>query len=270
MQKVFLITNRYIVLATPLILYSLISSVYLAISASSGKVYNLIFAILLFAFMTAAFIAGWFYMIKKAVTEPNREDANSLMAEFPAGVGEYFLPALGGMLVISMLFLIMIGISYFIGAKFIGNPGISAEAFSNAIQNTTALKTFLAGLTEKQLMQINLWNALLLGIMTLSYFLLILYLPTMFFKKKNPFIAFFVSLKDLFSKKFFKTTGVFLVIFFANFIISLLSTLFSGIIVMHFVMTLINFYFVTVAGVGIFYYYYRNFIQVGQNVDVKI
>ena len=33
-----------------------------------------------------------------------------------------------------------------------------------------------------------------------------------------------------------------------------------------------NFYFITVVGVGVFYYYYQTFIkpQLGQNIDIKI
>ena len=270
MQKVFNITNRYIVLATPLILYSLLASIYMAISVSSGKIFNLIFAILLFILMSAAFIAGWCYMIKSAVVEPDREDVNSLMGEFPAGVGEYFLTSLGGVIVISCFALLMIIFSYFTGMKFVGDPSISLEMFSNALQSTAALKSFLDGLSEQQLMQINLWNTLLLGFMTITYFLIFLYLPTMFFKNKNPFVAFWISFKDLFSKKFFKTLGLFCLIFIANFIISGFSTLFSGIIVMHFIMTLVNFYFITLVAVGIFYYYYNNFIKSGQNVDIKV
>ena len=60
-----------------------------------GKVINLLIAIVLFTFMTAAFIAGWFNMIKIAVLQPDREDPNSLIKEFVGGVGEYFLSSLG-------------------------------------------------------------------------------------------------------------------------------------------------------------------------------
>ena len=49
MQKVFNLTNKYIVLATPLILYSLFSTVYMAVSISGGKIINLIFAFILFS-----------------------------------------------------------------------------------------------------------------------------------------------------------------------------------------------------------------------------
>ena len=64
MDKIFKLTNKYIILATPLILFSLISNLYFAFSAQ-GKLLNLLIALFLILLMTGAFIAGWFNMIKK-------------------------------------------------------------------------------------------------------------------------------------------------------------------------------------------------------------
>ncbi len=272
MQKVFDLTNKYIVLTTPLILYTLFSTMYLATAASGGKLINILFAIILFTLMTCAFMAGWFNMIKLAVSTPEREDPNSLLKDFVGGVGEYFLPSLGSLFVMFVVSTIALIASYFIGMNTIGNIGISAEALSNAMQTTAALKSFVSGLSIEQLTKINLWNMLLLSFIMLTYFLFFLYMPALFFKNKNPFIAFFVCLKDLFSKKIGQTVGIFLLIFVVNFFISLFSTLFGRNVVMHFVMTLLNFYFVTAVGVGVFYYYFKSFVKpaIGQNVDLEI
>ncbi len=272
MQKVFNLTNKYIVLATPLILYSLFSGIYLAASMGNGKIMNLLFAIILFTLMTGAFIAGWFNMIKIAISEESDKEPNAIIKDFPSGVGEYFLPALGSifnMLLISILLLVL---SFFVGTHYIGDPGVSAEALSKAMQNTTELKAFMTNLNTEQLIKLNNWNMLILGTLTLTYYLFFLYLPALFYKNKNPFIAYFISLKDLFSKYIFKTTGIFLLVFVINIFISVLSSLFGGNVVIHFLITLLNFYFITAVGVGVFYYYHTNFIKpaIGQNVDVKI
>lgn len=268
MKTVIQITNKYLILATPLILFSLITSIYLSASASA-KIINFLIALVLFILMTACFIAGWFNMVKLAIAVPNRNEPNSLIKEFPSGVGEYFLPALG-----MLLFMIIISISisyggYFIGLKIIGDPGINPESLVKAMENTAALKTFMTSLTPEQYIKINLWNFFLLGVMTLIYYLFILYIPTLFYKTKNPFKAFFISLKDLFSKHIITTTAIFLLIFTINFFISIFSVLFNGIMIMHFIMTLLNFYFITIVAVGVFYYYNETFIQpfIGQNID---
>lgn len=271
MKKIFELTNKYIILGTPLILFSLLSTIYLAVTAR-GTLLNLIIGLILFVLMTSAFVAGWFNMVKVAIKNPDDDNANSILKEFTPGVGEYFLSSLGLLFNVLVLSLIILIIASLIGMKFIGNPNISPEALNAAIQTPAALKVFLASLTKEQLIKINAWNLLLLGAMTLTYFLNILYIPALFFKNKNPFIALFEGLKDLFSKKFFKTLGIFILIFVIYTIISILSALFIGSVVLHFVITLVNFYFVTCVAVGIFYYYYNNFvkIQIGQIIDKKI
>ena len=47
MQKIFDLANKYIILATPLILYTLFSSIYLIVSANGNRLINLIFALIL-------------------------------------------------------------------------------------------------------------------------------------------------------------------------------------------------------------------------------
>lgn len=270
-KNIFEITNKYIVLATPLILFSLVSSVYLAASAT-GKIINMIIGIVLFIFMSAAFTAGWFNMVKLSVSNPNSREPNSLLKEFIPGVGEYFLPTIGAFFNFFLLTLIVLYICFILGAKYIGDPGITAEALSKSLETAQALKVFLSGLTSEQLLKLNYWNILLMSGFSLSYFLVILYLPAMFYKKKNPFIALMYCFKDLFSKKIFKTIALYLLIFVVNAFLSILSALFIGNVIMHFIITLLNFYFITVVAVGIFYYYYKNFVepQLGQNIDTRI
>lgn len=270
-KNVFKLSNKYIVLATPLILFSLVSSVYLSVSMT-GKLINILIAIVLLLLMSAAFVAGWFYMVKCAILFPPENEPNALLKEFPSGVGEYFLSSIG-LIVNSFIFMALALASAFgVGLKYIGNPAISAEQLSKAMQNTAALKEFLTSLNAEQLSQLNHWNVLLLVVMALAYFVLMFYLPAMFFKNKNPFSALLISLKDLFSRKILMTFGLYFLIFVVNFILSILSALSSGNLIMNFLVTLINFYCFVIFAVGIFYYYYNNFVrsQLGQNIDTRI
>ena len=271
LKEIFQITNKYIVLATPLILFSLISSVYLTVSMTNNPI-GLLLAITIFTLMSGAFISGWFYMVKNAVCNTQDDDPNMLLKEFPSGVGEYFLSALGLIFNSVTFIFIMLISSYFVGVKTIGNPNISGESLTNAIQSAEALKEFLTSLSAQQLNQLQHWNLLLLGVMALCYFLLILYVPAMFFKEKNPFKAIFVSLKDLFSRNFTNTLGVYILIFAINFVISIFAALTNGNFILNFVMTLVNFYCLILMAVGIFYYYYNTFVRspLGRNIDTKI
>ncbi len=272
MHKVLEITNKYISIATPLILYSLLSSVYLAISANGGKLIHLIFAIILFFLMTGAFIAGWFNMIKIAITIPDKENQLSIITDFVSGVGEYFLPSCG-LLLISFIIMGLVSFGfYYLGLTTIGSPDITTDSLTKAMQSQEALKTFVASLSVEQLTKLSLWNILILISMIVGYFILFLYPPALFFENKNPIKALWISLKNLLSKQIFRTTFIYLTILILNFILSILSTVLGGNIIVHLILTLLNFYFITAVGIGIFYYYHNNFVntQIGQNVDVEI
>ena len=261
----FQLTNKYIILATPLILFSLLSSLYILFSVG-GNLLSLLIALLLFGLMVGAFLSGWFFMIKTCVSNPEQEDPNVLLKEFPAGVGEYFLPVLGLMINTMVISVLLILVSYFVGMKLIGDIGITPEALTKGMESFAAMKTFLGGLTQEQIFKLNAWNMLLFFTMSVTYFLIMFYSPALFFKDKNPFKAYFLSLKDLFSKKFFTNFGLFLILFVSYFILSIFTTLFGANVIMHFVFTLINFYYLVFVAVMVYNYYYKNFVQINEVV----
>lgn len=271
LSEIFNITNKCIVLTTPLILYSLISNIYLTFSAT-GKMINLIIAIVLFILMTAAFIAGWFNMIKYAINLKNYNNTDILLKQFLPGVGEYFLPSIGCLINIFLFIICILIISFAIGAKTIGDPNISTQALSNALETSAALKAFLSTLSTEQLNKLNQWNIFIMSTISFSYFMLMLYLPALFYKNKNPLIAFGINFKNLFSKHFLKTLGLFIGIFIVNMFISIFSAIFNNNIILHLIMTLINFYFITIACISLFYYYNKNFIEseIGKNIDIEL
>ena len=187
--------------------------------------------------MLAAFISGWSFMLKTCVQEPERDDPNSLIKDFPAGVGEYFLSVLGLIFIVAVLSIGVLGASYAAGMK---------------------------------LFRLNAWNLLLLITMGLEYFLILFYIPAMFFKSKNPFKALFLALKDLFSKKFFSNLGLYLILFLSYSILSILTTIFGLNVITHFIFTLINFYYMVFIAVLVFNYYYVNFVKIGGKLDERV
>jgi hypothetical protein len=267
-RESFKITNGNIVLATPLIFFSLISSLYMMFSAAGNKI-GLIFSVILFFLMLGAFMSGWFYIIIRAVKEPDIEDSR-LISEFPSGVGEYFLPVMVMIFKMIVIFLLITVAVIFAGKKLIGSVGISYNEIIQAASSVEATKTFVDSLNNEQLVKINAWNFLMFGTGIFTYFILMFYPAAVFFKSKNPFKAFFISLKDTFGHRFFKNAGLFLFITILYMLISIFTVLFGHNIVLHFVLTLVNFYFITYVGVLIFNYYYSNFIKIGSNIDTTV
>lgn len=262
----FRLTNKYIILATPLILFSLLSSLYILFSIGGNKI-SLIIALVLFTLMLGAFLSGWFFMIREGIKNPEMEEPNFLIKDFPAGVGEYFLPALGLIVVVFVIASALLLAAYFAGMKLIGDIGIPTDVLAKGMESYEGLKSMLLSLNKEQLFKLNAWNLLLFGTMTLTYFAIMFYAPAMFFKEKNPVKAYFVSLKDLFSRKFLLNVLLFLTLFFSYFILSILTTIFGLNIITHFVFTIINFYYLVFMAVLLFNYYYINYARIGSQID---
>lgn len=266
-KESFRITNENIIIATPLILFSLISSLYLIFSYSGNSI-GIITSVILFFLMLAAFLSGWFYMIAKAVK--NSELQNNFITEFPTGVGEYFLSVLGMIFKIMIITTVIVIFAYICGKKFIGGIGVSYNQIVQAAASIEAMKDFVNNLNNEQLIKINAWNILFFCSMVLNYFILMLYPAAIFFKRKNPFVAFWISLKDTFGHRFFKNLLLFLIIFTSYMIISALTAFFGKNIFVHFILTLINFYYLTFVGILVFNYYYSNFAKIGSAIDTTV
>lgn len=264
----FNLANKHIILATPLILFSLLSTLYILFSMGGNDIGKLI-ALFLFFLMLGAFISGWFFMVVKCIKEPDI-DPNELITEFPAGVGDYFIQSLGFIVISSIVSIIFIAIACIIGIKTIGNVGFSLSAMSDAMTSAATLKAFLMTLSKEQLIKLNCWNVLLFFTMSLTYFVLMFYPPAMFFKNKNPFMAIYIEVKDLFCRKIITNILLFVIIYAIYMLISIITVIAGNNVIVHFIITLANFYFLVFAVICIFKYYYMNFVQIGGNIDTKV
>lgn len=272
MKKVLELTNRYIVIATPLLLFLILIVMYFLIVLQSGQPFKVLFGAILMFFMVIAFTAGWGNMLKSAIHEKDYDDPYLIIKDFAPGVGEYFLPVLGAMFFLFVIYTVISVLMYICGVHFIGDVGVTSEALSKALASNEALKQFLTSLSTEQLMKLNAWNIMVLSVSSFLGFLTMFYFPALFLEIKNPFKALFVSLKHVFSKKLPQIIGIFLLIFSVNCIISILSTMLSGNAITSFIMTLVNFYFICCVVIGIFYYYNKNFVDnhLGNSIDTYI
>ena len=209
LSNVFNITNYYIVLATPLILYSVLSQIDLAISIN-GKIWQLLCAFIVSSLMFITFLAGWFNMIKIAVSTPIKERPNTLLNDFAKGVGEYFLPVTGAVFNVSIISVFLLILAVSLGNKFIGSLNISPDTVSTAFQTPETLKAFLSTLTPDQIQKIKSWYLILTLTTTSTFFLIMFYLPAMFIETKNSFKSLIISWKRLFSKKFINNISFYL------------------------------------------------------------
>jgi hypothetical protein len=221
----------------------------------SGNVINLFIAFISYTAMVCAFLSGWFFMIKQAIKNPDKEEPNSLILDFPAGVGEYFLPTLGIISIVYLIMIIVLILTYMIGMKFIGQIGITQEALTTAMSTSEALKTFLASLSTEQMYKLNAWNTLLFFTMCTIYFLLMFYPPALFFTDKNPIKALYWSFKKLFSKRFFIYLLIFILLLTLYLILSVALALAQSNMFLYFLLELILLYYIVFLAILIFNIY---------------
>lgn len=262
------ITNDNIILATPLILFMWISSMYIAFSkgaANSAPLMLLSFITLLF--MTSAFLAGWFYMVKKAINlskqvfvlDSDRAKATfNLLKSLSIGIGKYFLSFLGQTAFSFVIFAITGLLIFKLGSVLIGDIGIDPTELKTVLASTTEMKTFLDSLTLEQLIKLNNWNLLILGFTSLLSFLSMLWIPEIIYNTINPFKALFKSIAKIF-KKPLNAIKLYIFITIINFVLSLLNALSMLNPILYFVIMILYFYFLVYLVVLIFNYYDNEF-----------
>lgn len=262
--KAFKITNENIILTTPLVLFLFILTIYLGVAKTApANIFSLALLLLTILFMLSAFFAGWFYMVKKAIDidrvefiieEEKAKASFGLLKDFPSGIGEFFLPLNGGIILYSILFVAFLFLAYFIGQHYIGDFGLGLDALKNALKSTDAMKSLLGSLSSEQLVKMNAWNFLVMGTTSLFSFITMFWTAEIIYNTKNPFWAFFKSLKFTF-KNFLSSLILFVYISFVNFAVSLINALSTSNTILYFISMLIYFYFVVYIIVLVFLYY---------------
>ncbi|MFA7658707.1 MAG: hypothetical protein WCY19_04675 [Candidatus Gastranaerophilaceae bacterium] len=265
-SRAFKVTNENIILTTPLILFLFLLSIYLGVAQKAPV--NLVSVFLLLVtilFMIGAFFAGWFFMVKKAVDldrmefvadEDKARASFNLIKEVPVGIGEYFLPFIGALILYSGLLALLVFVGYQLGLHFIGKLGVSLVELKMAMDSPVAMKSLVSSLSSEQLVKLNAWNFMLMGIMTFYSFITMFWGVQIVSKTKNPLIAFFQSVKFIF-KNFLSAIVLFMYISIINFSVSLLNAFAMINPIVYFISMLIYFYFLVYVVVLIFLYYDR-------------
>lgn len=273
-KNAFKLTNEGIILATPLVLFMWLITLYL--SFAKGVVDTIpeaVSAFLTLLCMLGAFFAGWFYMVKKSidiskkeyVLDEDRAKATvNLIKKIPAGVGKYFLSFIGMIIIFLVLFGLFDVLVYKFGIHFIGKIDFSAVQLKNAMASPQEMKVFLDSLTETQLIKLSQWNLLFMAATSFVSFIFMLWIPEMIYKTLNPLYALVNSVKKVFVK-FPKSVALFLYITFLNFVISFASTFAMLNIIIYMFMMIAYFYFMVYIIVLIFSYYDSEFNTREQN-----
>lgn len=263
-SKAFKITNENIILTTPLVFFLFLLSIYLGVAQNApDNVASSILLLVTILFMLAAFFAGWLYMVKKAIELDQREfimdedrskESFSLLKDVPMGVGEYFLPFIGTLILYVILSTVLFVVAYKLGLHFIGKMGLSIAQIKVAMESPIAMKSLVSSLSVAELTKLNSWNLLFLSTIALLSFVTMFWAPEIIMNTKNPFIAFFKALAFTI-RNLLPSIILFIYLSFINFTISLINALSTINPILYFISMLIYFYFVVYVVVLVFLYY---------------
>lgn len=263
-SKAFKILNENIILTTPMLLFIILFIFYLGLGRiiPGNPLYGILI-ILTALFMLAAFFAGWLFMIKKAIDldkqqfdseESKAKMSFALIKDIPTGVGEYFLSFLGASILYGCLIFVFMLLTYKVGLHVIGKVHFDPVALKAALNSQVQMRAFVSTLSVDQLVKLNKWNLLIMLSMTTFSFVTMFWASEIVYRTKNAFWAFFKSLSFLF-KNFLPSIILFVYISVLNFAISLFSSFASMNKILHFVSSIVYFYFVVYIVVLVFLYY---------------
>lgn len=269
-KDTFGISYYNIILATPLVLFMVIVSMYLGFSKNTvDTLPEMFLSIFTLWVMFGAFLAAWFFMVKKAVKnsksvfimdEDQAKASFNLMKEIPTGIGSYFLSFLGFLIIFLVILILWGGIVYNIGQSVIGGLNLDAAQMKEPIASIQELGVFIDSLSQEQLLKLSKWSFLIFISNALFSFLLMLWAPEILFADKNPLTALFKSMKKIFVK-FLKSLKLFIYISCLNFVLSFLNTFAILNPITYFLMMIVYFYFIVYLVVLVFLYYEREFCE---------
>ena len=142
-KQAFGVTYNNIILATPLVLFMVLVSLYLGFSRNTvDTLPEMLLSLFTLWFMFGAFLAAWFYMVKKAVKnsksvyimdEDQVKASFNLMKEIPTGIGSYFLSFLGFLVLFLIILVIWGAIVYNIGHFLIGGLNLDPSQMKEGL-----------------------------------------------------------------------------------------------------------------------------------------
>ena len=264
-KKSFGILIKSSAIMQPFILYLLlvlIFSGFMGAKISINPVAGIAFIVLMF-FLLAAFLSGWFNTIKHAVDNYRNFDKNekdypiklatyniASVKKFFPGVGDYFL----SLAVPVIIYTVFYGCVFILGMKLFH---ISDSDMYLLLTNTGAIQ----GKLSSQML-LSLGSALLFisGIVQIFQFLIIFWIPALYYETSDPLKSFFIAIKFLF-KNFFYSVGLYFFIIVSMLIMNIIHIILSFNYILSLVRLIIELYYVTYLFVLIFTAYKEKKLQ---------
>lgn len=266
LKETFAILNKNLWLLFLFMTISYIGVIYFSIiRAAAHTAAELIIAGVTLLFIAVAGVAGFFNTLRSTLdleyNAVKREDFSGfeLLKTFPRGVSDYFLPALGIVLLYLVITFLMFNAAILIGSKLIGMFSFSPEELTKAFSSMETLVEFQKNISPEDMAKLSKWHLLYIVITSIMTYLLIYWLPETFYNTKNSVLALFRGIKKVFTHPF-TTLQLFAVIILINILTSVLMAVLLPVPVLMFLVYFIYFYGLVFILMLIFNFYRENFV----------
>lgn len=262
-KKSFYIVRDFPVVSLPIIIYLFLVFIIFPLLRNTITNIGLLIFISAFTLLSIAFYTGWLFIIKKGIKLYNKDFADeeekiykslSLIKKFFTGVGKYFLPILGQM-VLYIVLLVAVGLlAHKIGTYFLPKLDFTQKEMQILVlQNEETIK-FMKNLPTQKLFVLVEWLIYTSIIGLIFVFITMYWQASIFYSTQNPFMAFFKSVKFLF-KHFLKSVGLMGFLIILHMILNILAPISVLHFILNFLIVLLSFYLFIYSTVLIFVYY---------------
>ncbi len=266
-SKAFELLKENIIVVQPLIIYLLmIGFIAAPISISNLMNYRVLLSIVTVLLFTAAFFAGWFYIVKLAISMRNEvyetpEErslaAISLLKQFFTGVGEYFVP-----MTFALIFYIVLiaGFSFAVykfGVHHFGALNLNADilkAINSGSYQDLYHSLSINNIAKTDQIRLFHWSIYISLASFIFSFLSLFYGAVILYDTRNPIKAVFLSLKFILFN-FWGSLIVFLFLSLLNTILSILNIFSAMNVLISIISLLLLFLYMSYHVMLVFLYY---------------
>ena len=220
LKSAIALTNNNLMLVCFLYLFSVASTVFLAISQVATNVAG--HTMLLYCLTMVAFFAGYFNQIKTAI----KPEEGKL--KFLEGIGDYFLPMLGIALLSLLLYVLLAEVGTFVVAKIVGGVPVLTAAVNKVMEVLQASQGEVSALDMQAIQIVSVLMFVLWLLWCAVSFLILYWVPVLYFDdKRNIFISLVIAIKFLL-KQFWKSLFMYIMLLFPVVFFSILSVALSS------------------------------------------
>jgi hypothetical protein len=230
---------------------------YVMVATSKGM--SSVMTLFVVALFSSALASGFFYSIKDSLKGEGRPDFNT----FYTGVGKYYAQFLG-ILVLFFILAIMVIIGTFVLSSHVicnvSQLGLDSGNLFMMLADPNYMEQILTNLTPTQQLNIKKWNNMFLVITQTYTFLLMYWIPEKMYTDKGIFKSLIGGVSKLFSD-FPNSLCIFLTILFFNYVLAIISVVFSNIKPIIYLTSILSLYLLVYDFYLIFAYYKAKFVD---------